>query len=212
MDRRRFLGLVGGSFAAAPALVGCRSKQVGEVIQDGKKDMVGSHAAGAETYKPMIDEAVAKLLARQDAGLQPASTAAPVPKVICFVGVQNKGSDDLIDWKDQINEIIDTKINNSQVFTSLSRKYVAAAIETHRLRPEDLFKPDCQEKFMSTMRSQGMPFDYLLFATTTTGTTQNNDSSQKDHLLTLELVNIQTGISSKESASIRKGYRKSRRP
>lgn len=212
MDRRRFLGLVTGSFAAAPVLIGCRGQQVGEVIKDNKKDMVGSHAAGAETYKPMIDESVAKLLARQGGGLQPASASAPLPKTICFVGVENKSSDDLGDWKDQITEIIDTKINTSQVFTSLSRRYVDAGLAKHRIRPQDLFVPENQDKFVTTMRSQGMQFDYLLFATTTSGTTRNNDSSQKDYLLTLELVNIQTGTSDKESASIRKGYRKSRLP
>ncbi|MDY3562350.1 penicillin-binding protein activator LpoB [Gemmata sp. JC673] len=211
MDRRRFLGLVGGSFAAAPALVGCRSKQVGEVIQDGKKDMVGSHAAGAETYKPMIDDALGKLLARQG-GLQPGGAPGPAPKRICFVGLENKSSEDLGDFKEQIVEIIDTKINTSQVFAQISRRFTEAGLREARMRPDEMFLPANQRKFLAIMEQQGQPFDYLLFATITSGTTRNNDATQKDYMLTLELVNIQTGTPDKESASIRKGYRKSRLP
>jgi PBP1b-binding outer membrane lipoprotein LpoB len=57
------------------------------------------------------------------------------------------------------------------------------------------------------MEAQGQPFDYLLFANLTSGTTNASSSkSQKDYILTLELVNIQTGIPDKEQATIRKGY------
>ena len=55
----------------------------------------------------------------------------------------------------------------------------------------------------------GQPFDYLLFASITSGTTCNNDKFQRDYLLTLETVNIQTGEPDKESATIRKAYTKS---
>ena len=49
----------------------------------------------------------------------------------------------------------------------------------------------------------------MLFATLTSGTTQSNNDQQRDYLLTLELVNIQTGSFDKESAKVRKGYHKS---
>lgn len=209
MDRRRFLGSMGTSFVATAttALLGCRGQQVGEVMKDNKKDLVGSHAAGAETYKPLIDEALGKLLARQDAGLQPA-TAPTAPKRVCFVGLENKSSEELGDFKDQIVEIIDTRINTSQTFVQISRKFVEAGLREARIRPDELFVPAKQRQFLAAMEAQGAPCDYLLFANVTSGTTRSNDVSQKDYLLTLELVNIQTGVPDKESASIRKGYRK----
>ena len=37
------------------------------VRNPGEADMVGSHTAGAETFKPLVEEAVSKLLARHDA-------------------------------------------------------------------------------------------------------------------------------------------------
>jgi hypothetical protein len=140
--------------------------------------------------------------------LQPASAPGPAPKRICFVGLENKSSEDLGDFKEQINEIIDTKINMSGAFAQISRRYVAPGLREANLRPDELFLPAKQRKFLEVMEAAGQPFDYLLFATVTSGTTRNNDATQKDYMLTLELVNIQTGAPDKESASIRKGYRR----
>jgi hypothetical protein len=210
MNRRRFLGLAGMSSASIAVILGCRSQQVGEVMHDNQKDMVGNTAAGAETYKPLIDDALSRLLGRQMSGLQPASAPPPPgPKRICFVGLENKSSEELFDNKEQIIQIIDTKINTSQVFTSISRKYVEAGLASQRLLPNDLFVPENQRKFIATMETGGTPFDYLLFATITSGTTSANGATQKDYLLTLELIDIRTGLSDKEtSAPIRKAYRR----
>ena len=54
----------------------------------------------------------------------------------------------------------------------------------------------------------GQPFDYLLYAKLTSGTTNQNGDYQRDYLLTLELVNIHNGEFDKESARLRKGYHK----
>lgn len=206
MDRRYFLGGVGVSFLG---LLGCRSKQVGTVMSDSQKDTVGSHAAGAETFKPLIDESLGKLLARQG-GVQPASVPAACRK-IAFVGLENKSSEELGDFKEQIVEIIDTRINQSKAFEQVSRRYVEAGLRECRLRPDELFIMGNQQKFLALMQSQGRPFDCLLFAKITSGTTTNNGSSQKDYLLTLELVDIATGTPDKESATIRKGYTRTHR-
>ncbi len=37
-----------------------------------------------------------------------------------------------------------------------------------------------------------------------------NQSQQRDYLLTLEMVNVNTGMSDKQSASISKGYHKTK--
>ena len=156
----------------------------------------------------MLLEALGKLLARQSAGVQPVSAPAPAPKRVCFVGLENKSSEELGDFKEQIVEVIDTRINNSGAFVQISRRFTEAGLRAARMRPDELFLPANQRNFLGIMESQGAPFDYLLFATVTSGTTRSNDTTQKDYLLTLELVNIQTGTPDKESASLRKGYRK----
>jgi hypothetical protein len=58
------------------------------------------------------------------------------------------------------------------------------------------------------LERDGAPVDYLLYAVLTSGTTVRNSSTQRSHTLTLELVNIHSGVSDKESAEVRKGYHK----
>lgn len=211
MIRRQFLlrsgcALLGG---ASAVLAGCRGHQSATVLNDGHKDMVGTHAAGAETFKPLVDEAVGKLLARQSPGVQQVSANTPGPKRVCFVGVENKSSEEIGDFKAQLIEIIDNRVVESKVFQSISRRYVEAGLRASRVRADELFLPAKQREFLNAMEQAGQPFDYLLFASLTSGTTKSNGDYQRDYLLTLELVNLQTGAPDKECATIRKGYHNS---
>lgn len=207
MNRRLFLQRSGCAVLGGAGLwlIGCRG-QSAAVLNDCQKDMVGTCGAGAETFKPLVEEAVGKLLARQSPGIQQVSAGIPGPKRICFVGLENKSSEEIGDFKDQVVEVIDTKIIESKVFQPISRRFVEAGLRSARIRPDELFLPAHQRQFLAVMEQQGQPFDYLLFATLTSGTTRANGDSQKDYVLTLELVNLQTGTPDKESATIRKGY------
>ena len=59
------------------------------------------------------------------------------------------------------------------------------------------------------MEEQSQPFDYLLFAKITSGTTGSNKDYQRNYTLILELVDIATGHGDKVEADLRKGYYKS---
>src|SRR5947209_6666056 len=125
MDRRHFLVRSGATLfgGAGLFLSGCRNGPSAEVLDPTRKDKVGTTAAGAETYKPLIEEAVGKLLARQS--VIPASAPQVVTaKKVCFVGLENKSSEELGDFKDQICEVIDQKIIQSGVFEPVSRRFV----------------------------------------------------------------------------------------
>ena len=113
-------------------------------------------------------------------------------------------------FKDQLYERIDSQISSADAFRTISRRLVDAALFETRLRPESLFLPHNRAAFANALGQQGTPVDYLLFATVTSGTTDRNKSSQRDYVLTLEMVNIHTGDAVKESAKIRKGYSKTR--
>lgn len=199
------VGVLGG-------MMGCRGHQFGHVIQDSQSDIVGSHAAGAETMNPLVDQAVGSLLARQC--VQPSSgmgsETGGTAKRICFVGVENLSAEELGDFKEQIYEMIDTRIASSESFESVSRRFVDAGLLQTRLRPDALFLPENMQVFTSAMSQQGQPFDYMLFAKLTSGTTEKNRDYQRDYLLTLELVDVKTGHFDKESAKIRKGYHTTR--
>jgi len=211
MDRRRFLVHTSvSSVTLAATTFGCRGVQKGKVLSSVDEDKVGSHEAGAETWKPLIDEAVGRLMGRQVQEIQQASLMGmPTGKKrICFVGVENRSSEEIGDFKEQIYEQIDTMLSQSELYGPISRRFVEAGLRDSRLRPDDLFIPSNQQLFINVMQKMNQPFDYLLFAKITSGTTQVNKSYQRDYLLTLELVDINTGEFTKESANLRKVYSK----
>lgn len=192
---------------------GCRGHQYARVIQPGDAEMVGSHKAGGETFRPLVDQTVAALLARHEEMPNTQFTSSGGPEAvapgkisICFVGVENKTSEEIGDFKDQIYEMIDSKLLESTRFRPISRRYVQAGLEDLRLRPDQLFLPNHMQSFVQVLQQQGQPFDYMLFARLTSGTTRENKNYQRDYLLTLELVDIRTGEQDKQSQMISKGY------
>jgi hypothetical protein len=214
MDRRCFLRLSALGLAVIGS--GCRGKQFARVSQPGDADMVASHQAGAETFKPLTEEAVAKLLGRHCQPFQQASYVGapeqiPPPGMrVCFVGVENKSAEEIGDFKEQLYQIIDTKILESGTFQAVSKRYVDAALRETRLRPDSLFIPQNMRTFTGFLEQQGQPFDFLLYATITSGTTRENHEYQRDYLLTLEMINVHNGQYDKQSASLSKTYHKSR--
>ena len=197
------------ALAVAGVAIGCRGYQYGHLIKNDQPDLVGSHTAGAEVYNPLIDETVAKLLGTAEVASQHgliSPDGMPVKRSVCFVGIENKSAEDLGDFKDQIYEQIDTQINRSQAFSAISRRMVDSGLKETRLRPDDLLRPQEMALFCSVLQRDGQPVDYLLYAKLTSGTTERNKSSQRDYLLTLELIDTRTGTYTKEQASIRKGY------
>lgn len=214
MDRRTFLGRLGlFTFGGIAGAVGCRGKQHAHVLDGGEPNMVGSHTAGAETWEPLIQQSVGRLLGRQQVIVQTAAELS-VPaarKRICFAGVENKSAEELGDFREQIYQKVDTCISGSHEFEVINRRFVEAGLRQCGLRPDDLFVPGHRRMFAAAMEQLEQPFDYLLFANITSGTTHSNGKDyQRNYLLTLELVHMETGKSDKEAAEIRKGYHKSR--
>jgi hypothetical protein len=209
--RRRILAWIALGVAAG----GCRAHQYGHVIDESAPDLVGSHRAGAEVYNPLVDEAVAKLLARcvpdgpSAAGELPPPAAEP-PYRVCFLGVENKSIEELGDFKEQLYEQIDAGISQAPHFRPVSRRLVEAALRETRLHPDAILLPDNRAAFATAVGRQGEPIDYLLYARITSGTTERNHSTQRDYLLTLEMINVRTGDYAKESAELSKGYHKTR--
>jgi hypothetical protein len=208
MRRRCFLRL---SLAGISGLylTGCRGGASGRVVQPGDNQMVGSHQAGSETFKPLVDEAVARLLSRNCQVVQTAYGPMP-PKRICFLCVENKSAEELGDFRDQLYQTIDTKIVESGTFQPVSKRFVDAGLTQMRMRPDQLMLPENMRMFAGVMEQQGQPFDYLLYATITSGTTRENKDYQREYLLTLEMVHLQSGAYDKQSATLTKAYHHSR--
>jgi Peptidoglycan-synthase activator LpoB len=217
MDRRQLLraGFIG---MGVLILSGCRGKQYAKVLGKGDTHMVGSHAAGAETYKPLVEEAVGNLLARHAAPaphIVPVSTPGPEPLAsppqrICFVAVENKSAEEIGDFKDQIYQVIDTRIVESHVFQPVNKRFVDAGLQQTRLRPDQLFVPQNMRSFQTVMEQQGQPFDFLLYATITSGTTRENKNYERDYVLTMEMIDVRNGSYDKQMATLTKGYHQTR--
>ncbi|HQX50118.1 MAG TPA: penicillin-binding protein activator LpoB [Planctomycetaceae bacterium] len=209
---RIIVGLLCG-IAAISSSVGCRNHQHAQVLKQDDKDMVGSHTAGAETWKPLIDESVCRLLAKSASTVHQASHTkidgeGGVSRTVCFVGVENRSGEEIGDFKEQMYEHIDSLVSQDPQFHMISRRAVEAAMLECRCRPDTLLLPAKQRELQLMLEKDGMPFDYLLFASITSGTTNSNGDYQRDYLLTLELIDIHTGESQKDSAMLRKGYHK----
>ena len=194
---------------AAFGLSGCRGFQYGHIVSPEKTDMVGSHDAGSAVYKPLVEESVAKLLGRCSNSPAIDANGLPIPSTVCFLGIENHSSEELGDFKEHLYELIDARVSQSPQFASLSRRVVEAALYETELRPDALFVPVNMQRFTSMLHANDQPVEYLLFAKLTSGTTDRNSSSQRDYLLTLEMIDTRNNTSFKEQAEIRKGYHKS---
>ena len=132
--------------AAFTSVAGCRNHQKAHVLSQNDKDMVGSHTAGAETWKPLIDESVCRLLAKSASSVHQASHTTVKgegneARSVCFVGVENRSSEEIGDFKEQIYEHIDSLVSQDPQFRMISRRYVEAAMSECRCRPETLVLP-----------------------------------------------------------------------
>lgn len=208
VDRRSFCRRMAAAALFAAPLAGCRGNQYATVRDPAKPDMVGSHAAGAETFKPLVEDAVGQLLARHcGPTVGPnGEVLPPTPKRICFVAVENKSAEEIGDFKDQLYQTIDVKIVQSQVFQPVNKRYVDAGLMQCRLRPDVLLVPHNMRTFANIMEQQEQPIDFILYATVTSGTTQSNKDKQRDYTLTLEMVNVRDGSYDKQLATVSKGY------
>jgi hypothetical protein len=214
--RRAFVSTLVVPLVAAASAAGCRATRFSRIIEPGDRLMTGSHQAGQETFRPLVNESVAKLLARhcgdpvRQVSFDGVEVVPPPRRRICFVGVENASAEDIGDFKEQVFEIIDQRILDSQSFESINRRAVDAALRETRSRPDELLIPERMRAFAATMESQGHPIDFLLYARLTSGTTRSNRDEQRDYLLTLELVDVRTGTYDKQSAELSKGYHHSR--
>jgi hypothetical protein len=212
MDRRQFLrsGALGLLGLGTCTQIACRSGQTAQVVQPGQSTMVGSHTAGSETWGPLVDQSVSNLLARHCGGVQPAGylQGAPAnkPMQICFLGVENKSSEELGDFRETLYEQIDQRVLNSGNFQPVSKRYVDSGLQAANLRPEEVLLPQNMRILTDRMEQMHQPFDFVLYAKVTSGTTRSNADYQREYLLTLEMINVHNGQYAKESATIVKKY------
>ncbi len=174
----------------------------GRIMTNTEQDVVGARRAGAATYDRLVEGAVQKLLALHQASLNGRSGKLK----IAFLGIDSRGVEELGDWRAQLYELIDTSVNRSNVYRTVSRRFVEAALRDSRVTRDQLFLPKYRRLFLQSLEAQKMPVDCLLFAKITTGSTRGEGVHQRNYMLTLEMVDVKTGWNDKVSQRIRKEY------
>jgi hypothetical protein len=170
-------------------------------MEDSEQDYVGARTAGAATFDRLVAGCVEKLLQSV-----PASTAGAGKLQVATVPVENASAEELVDWQEQIYELIATSISQSERFKTVNRRFVEQALRETRLRVEQLFIPARRREFLAILETQNNPARFLIFPKLTSGSTAGDGVNQRNYLLTLDMVDVETGEEYKSSEQLRKAY------
>jgi hypothetical protein len=177
----------------------------GRVKEGDEGDLVGSRTAGAETYNRLIADATRKLL--ESAANKQSGRGNDILK-IAFVGIENRGSEELGDIREATNQEIETVIFQAKRYDIIAQRYVSHALKTLGMQAEDIFLKNGREDFVGVLRQEGQTPDFLMWAVYSTQSTSGEKERQRDYLLTLELIDAASGrIVEREMAKVRKAYR-----
>ena len=189
---------------ASVMTLGCGGRSA-RIRNEGEASLVGDRRAGASVYRNLVDGALRDLLDEYRARLRGQPTATRVK--MAFVGVENATREELGSWRDQLNEIIDDRINYAGDFTDLSfENFIKPAMREAGVATRQLGLPAHQRKLAAVLEQNGKPVDYFLFAKLTQGDTVAGDLKQSDYLLTFELLNLSDGTRLRARKEISKEY------
>lgn len=187
---------------AALLLAGCQSEPRGRIMSDTEEDYVGNRSAGAATFDQLVSGATERLLK-----LHSAAKTGMTKLTVCVLPVDNASSEELGDWEEQIYSLMTTSINRSERYKMISRDFVEAALREARLKPQELFLPAKRRQFLAVLERQGNPIDALIFPKLTSGTTgASQGATQRNYMLDLQLVDVETGEMEQVSERLRKQY------
>ncbi|MCB9877120.1 MAG: hypothetical protein H6835_05905 [Planctomycetes bacterium] len=194
----RFPLIAGILFAA------CSAPQA-RIMDDNEEDLVGGNKAGSAVFDRIVNGAVKELLNKYTDKVLGGKAATGLN--VAFAGVENRQREELGEWRDELNELIDTSINEYEGFRTVSQRYVAAALRETGLAVDDLFLPAKRREFFKVLEVQaGNPVKAIVFAKITGGGQEQGQTRQQRYRLTLDMVDSETGENLKADADVRKEY------
>jgi hypothetical protein len=190
---------------AASLAAGCQGPSA-RVKSGDEGTVVDVRRGGTETYEQLIHDGVTELLDTVKAQLVNSSTKP----LIAFVGVENRSSEELGEFRASMNNEIETAIMNHGIFVMISRRAVDAAKRGSNVRDAaDLTTAGPREAFMAVLNKDGHPPQYLLFGEVSTMTSSGNKASERTYELTLQLMDSSNGvIQAQKLVKVRKEYTK----
>ena len=189
--------------ALALAAAGCAGHHA-RIKGEEEGTLVDVKRGGTETWKELVRKSVGELFA---ANRERFADEAERPS-IAFVGVENRGSEELGEFRGAVNAEIATAVVNSGIYTAVSVRAVEAALrETGVREASDLVVARHREAFLACLNRDGIAPKYLLFATATTMTSRGNREKERTYQLTLELMNSSSGQTvTQKLVEVRKAY------
>jgi hypothetical protein len=183
-------------------LFSCGSNQSARILDENEADLVDVDSAGAATFDKLVDPTVDKLL-------EPYKGEFAELKVrrLAFVDLDNRTKEELADWRDHLIDLIEISINKRRAFKAVSVKAISVVLKEMGGPPvEQLVLPSKRREFAKILERDTAPVQYLLYGRLTRGGTKGANTRQADYLLTLELMNIETGESNTVGTKVRKEF------
>jgi len=191
------------ALAAAFVAAGCAGPSA-RVKSGDEGDLVDTRRGGTETYKELIRKGVSELLSEHRITL--GNSAEKV--MVAFVGVENRSSEELGEFRASMNNEITTALVNSRLYSMLSMRAVDAAKRESNIRSvDDLTTARPRAAFLSVLNKDGQGPQYLLFGEVTTMTSSGNAAKERTYQLTLQMMDSSNGvIQSQKTVEMRKEY------
>jgi hypothetical protein len=191
------------ALAAATLAAGCTGPSA-RVKSGDEGDLVDVRKGGTETYKELIRKGVSELLSEHRLTL--GNSAEKV--MVAFVGVENRSSEELGEFRSSMNNEITTALVNSRLYAMISMRAVDAAKRESNIRSvDDLTVARPREAFLSVLNKDGQAPQYLLFGEVTSMTSRGNAASERTYQLTLQMMDSSNGvIQSQKTVEMRKEY------
>jgi hypothetical protein len=188
---------------AAAMAVGCTGPSA-RMKTDDEGTLVDVHKGGTETYKELIRKGVTQLLEEHRLTL---AGGAERP-LVAFVGVENRSSEELGEFKPAMNNEITTALVNSRYYQMISMRAVDAARRESNLRDvADLSVGRPREAFLAVLNKDGHPPQYLLFGECTTMSSSGIGERERTYQLTLQMMDSSSGIvQTQKLVEVRKAY------
>lgn len=183
--------------------LGCGGEPRGRIMGEGEDNLVDARRLGAAGYDIVVDKALNELFMKWSA-----NQAGAIQKLkVVYMGLDNRTNEELGSWRDQINAIISNQINAAGSFIDIDYDlFVKPALREAGVGPKDLVIPKNFRAFAQVLERRDRPLDFLLFAQLTQGNTRAGPLRQSDYLLTLTLLNPETGVPIKAAGDLRKEY------
>lgn len=193
----RFPLIAGLLFAA------CSAPQA-RIMDDNEEDLVGGNKAGSAVFDRIVNGSVKELLNKYTDKVLAGKAATGIK--VAFGGVENRQNEELGEWRDELNQLIDTSINEFEGFSTVSQRYVAAGLRGANIKVDELFEPAKRRQFLTALEQSGNPVKAIVFATITAGAQEQGQTRQRRYRLTLEMIDTETGENLKADADVRKEY------